>query len=79
MHAAYVLCAVMVHCRYVLLGGVNDSLEDAQRLVELTANIYCMVCLYCCLCHLYCSSWAPPLNSKPHLKCSQGLQGTHAP
>ncbi|GFH11905.1 elp3 domain-containing protein, partial [Haematococcus lacustris] len=28
---------------YVLLGGVNDSLADAERLVALTANIYCMV------------------------------------
>ncbi|GLC46808.1 hypothetical protein PLESTB_001801100 [Pleodorina starrii] len=28
---------------YVLLSGVNDSLQDAQRLLHLTADIYCLV------------------------------------
>ncbi len=28
---------------YVLLRGVNDTVEDARRLVQLTANVYCMV------------------------------------
>jgi 23S rRNA (adenine2503-C2)-methyltransferase len=28
---------------YVLLKGVNDTREDAQRLLELTKGIYCMI------------------------------------
>ncbi|GLI63461.1 hypothetical protein VaNZ11_006434 [Volvox africanus] len=28
---------------YVLLAGVNDTLEDAQRLLALTSDIYCLV------------------------------------
>ena len=28
---------------YVLLKGVNDTIEDAHRLLELTARVYCMV------------------------------------
>lgn len=28
---------------YVMLSGVNDSPEDAARLVHLTSGIYCMV------------------------------------
>ncbi|GFR46078.1 hypothetical protein Agub_g7545 [Astrephomene gubernaculifera] len=28
---------------YVLLAGVNDSVEDAQRLLALTADVYCLV------------------------------------
>jgi adenine C2-methylase RlmN of 23S rRNA A2503 and tRNA A37 len=28
---------------YVMLGGVNDSLEDARRLVDLTSDVYCMI------------------------------------
>ncbi len=27
---------------YVLLAGVNDSVEDARRLLALTSDIYCM-------------------------------------
>ncbi len=28
---------------YVLLRGVNDTLEDAKRLLELTRDVYCLV------------------------------------
>ena len=62
---------------YVCIDGVNDSMEDAQRLLKLTATIPCKVNLGACpnrlICDqlIECSVIAVPFNAH---SASPGMQ-----